>query len=152
MAEQSNNNEVLRTIKRLGDDLLSELIAEVERQNLIASRTLLNSLNYRVVEAIKFVQYKLEMRGTSYVEAAFNGRKSGKQPPLSVIKQYCVYKGIPKSAAWGIAVHIGRYGVKPKNVIANVLKSSAIDKFKVNINEAYKKQIKEQIQQIINQK
>jgi hypothetical protein len=149
MAEQSNNNEVLRTIKQLGDELLATLITEIEQQDLIASQKLINSLNYRVIEAIKFVQYKLEVRAVDYSKFAFDGRKPGKQPPLRAIQEWCTFKGFPKSMAFPIAQGIGKYGVPAKNVIGHVANGRAVNNFKTNIKEAYRKQIQEQIKLII---
>ena len=41
------------------------------------------------------------------------GRKPGKQPPISKIRQWLSIKGIPQKAAFPIAKKIGRYGIKP---------------------------------------
>jgi len=152
MAEESNNNEVYRTMLKLGDKLLAQLIAEIQSQKLIASNTLINSLNYRVIEAVKFVEYKLQVRGIDYALPAFNGRRPGKMPPLANIKSWCRFKGIPESRAYPIARNIGRFGIPNKNVLRNVLKSNVIKEFEANLKEAYSTQLENEIRKIIREK
>lgn len=45
-----------------------------------------------------------------HAEYADEGRDPGKLPPIAEIEAWCVLRGFPKEAAWGIAVNIAKFG------------------------------------------
>ena len=116
-----------------------------------ASGKLLNSIRYKLIEGKDTISiaYLLE----DYWRYVDEGRKPGKQPPLSVIKKWTQLKGIPESAAYPIARKIGKVGIKPtwfftkavtkneKKFLYEVEKTMAKDMAN-NLRKILKKQLK----------
>lgn len=126
----------------VGEQTIIDIIAKLNRMDAVASKRLINSLNYRVVEALDNLLLVLEAE--EYINVIDKGRRPGKMPPLSAILQWVRYKGIPTQAAYPIAKNIGKFGVKPRPFLNEIIENNrrqGIDLFE----EALRKDVEEAI-------
>ena len=106
----------------VGEQTIVDIIARLKKLDAVASKRLINSLNYRVVEALDTLLLVIEAE--EYINVIDSGRKAGKMPPLSAILQWTRYKGIPKEAAYPIAKNIGKFGIKPRPFLREIIEEN----------------------------
>jgi hypothetical protein len=91
----------------------------------------------------------LQIFGDESLSTIMKGRKPGKQPPLEVIKDWISVRGlpIPENEAFGIARHIGRFGIKPLDLLADktLLLHNLTTDVEKSIVKAAKEMIKAQV-------
>jgi hypothetical protein len=104
-------------MQRLGKDLVFEIVTQLKDKNKVASKKLIESVSYEYREDIS----TLIIWAEDYFKFVELGRKPGKQPPLSKIKQWCTYRSISESAAYPIAKKIGMFGIPPEPTLEEVL-------------------------------
>jgi hypothetical protein len=113
------NNIIYDTLSFYGEDMILRMQEELVQNGSLASGMLYNSLSYEVREIAN--EIILSFNAEDYAKYVENGRKPGKFPPIDKIKQWTVYKGIPKEAAWPIAVNIFKFGIEPRPFIKPVI-------------------------------
>lgn len=112
----------------VGRDLVDEIKNQLEKKGKDASGDLISSIHYQLVE--KSDSIEVEILSLDYLKYVDQGRKPGKQPPVSKIVPWVQHKGIRMStkqgnimtveqAAFIIARSIGEKGIKPTNIIKN---------------------------------
>lgn len=111
MSYQSRIDELLN---KYGEELTAEMRTRLQGHDKVASGTLLNSIGYEVKETAPGVS-ELAIFMADYGIYVDKGRKPGKMPPVSKIREWCKVKGIPEKAAFPIARNIGRFGIAPTN-------------------------------------
>jgi len=110
------NSNLTRKIKLYG----TETIAKIKKEllNSRSSGRLLNSLNYEVKSIVEGIS--MDINAEDYFQYVDEGRSPGKMPNVNSIKSWCRIKGIPQSAAFPIAKNIGKFGIKPANLLADI--------------------------------
>lgn len=112
----SLNKRILDFLNQRGLDITSEIKDVLQKNQVIASGDLYNSVNFRVNKVGE--DYKLVITYLDYGEFVLKGRRAGsKPPPIQPIQKWCKIKGIPIEAAYPIAKEIGRRGIKPLNFL-----------------------------------
>ena len=112
----------------VGRDLVDEIKNQLEQKGKDASGDLISSIHYQLVE--KSDSIEVEILSLDYLKYVDQGRKPGKQPPVSKIVPWIQHKGIRMSsksgkimtveqAAFVIARSIGKKGIGPTNVVKN---------------------------------
>ena len=115
----------------LGEAYVKELYIQLSSLDKKASGKLLRSLDYKVLEVLGKVVLKLEAEG--YLKYVNDGRRPGKQPPVSPIKKWIKQKGLKGRDAGGrfikddsfaflVARSIGKKGIRPTGVIEKTIK------------------------------
>lgn len=115
-----NNLISKQKLKEFGKDYVKILWRELRRDGKSATGSLLNSLDYRIVEDAKSI--KIEILANDYLTWVDKGRKPGKYPPIKAISNWAKVKGISQDAVFPIARKIFKFGIKPTNVIQRVVK------------------------------
>ena len=116
-----------------GDEYISEMGAILIKEDKIASRKLLESIDTRILKTGFGTSYTLKIVAEHYLKYVDEGRKAGgKAPPIAPIKEWAKLKGLPEGLAFPIAKNIGKNGIKPTNVISRALK-------KVETNVAFRR-------------
>lgn len=115
-----NNLISKQKLKEFGKDYVKILWRELNREGKKATGSLLNSLDYRIVEDAKAI--KIEILANNYLTWVDKGRKPGKYPPIKAISNWVKVKGISQDAVFPIARKIFKFGIKPTNVIQRVVK------------------------------
>ncbi len=95
-------------LDKIGKEIVSEMKNRLRSDGSVASGHLEKSIKYSVTDTKDSVELDFTM--AEYGEYVDQGRRPGKQPPISKIKQWCRIKGIPETAAYPIARKIGRFG------------------------------------------
>lgn len=101
-------------LDKYGAELTSEMRTRLQGHQKEATGTLLNSIGYEVRESAPGVS-ELAIFMADYGIYVDKGRKPGKMPPVSAIREWCKVKGIPEKAAFPIARNIGRFGIPATN-------------------------------------
>jgi len=131
------SDELEKVLNEIGKDLVKELSLQLMRADKRASGNLIDSLDYKVVEAVD--GFFLEIIAADYLKYVDQGRRPGKQPPTKAIRKWIDDRKIlprdkktgrfikKESAAFLMARSIGKKGIKPTNVIKksvdNIFKS-----------------------------
>lgn len=144
------DNKIKDGLKVFGQDFVLSLAEVLRKADKRASGKLIASLNYDLLTLVKDVNYQIEINGLDYFEQVNLGRKPGKQPPLSKIRQWTKLKGIDQRAAYPIARKIGKFGIAPTNALNEAinqidfgkLESDLNNKFIVTIQNELNKEIK----------
>jgi hypothetical protein len=139
MAEDFEN-----VVKKIGKEIVADIMLRLKTGGKVASKTLINSVSYQYKEDI----HVLEIYAESYFRFIEDGRKSGKQPPLSKIKTWCTYKGLPQSAAFPIARKIGLFGIPPKPILSELLEARGID-YQKRLEEGWYFEVKQTVDDFI---
>lgn len=148
MLEFKNVKSVLNDF---GKFLVEEYQDNLILEDAIASKTLYNSLQYKVENGNNSFEVKLSLEDYwKYIE---NGRKPGKWPPISAIKRWIEIKPVlPRPMANGKLPtnerKIGLEGIKPRPI----LQKSIDDVFEVMrefLEEALAKDIQEEFELIL---
>jgi hypothetical protein len=126
-----------KMLKKLGDDLVEEMIKEISAKGKIASKQLINSFRVpEVTENTLRIYNEAFSKGyqgqTEYYSGNVDlGRRPGKRPPISNIMRWLKAKGISgrdaktgkfikrRDAAFAISRKIGDYGYQGINYVQN---------------------------------
>jgi hypothetical protein len=81
----------------------------------VATRQLINTLDYRLRETATGIQFQLMAQ--DYLEYVDKGRPSGKYPPIAPLLRWARVKGLPQGVAYGAQKNIFKFGIKPTNVL-----------------------------------
>lgn len=140
----------------IGEDLVKEIKKGLIESGKVATGKLVRSIDYRliVLESQRLVrELKIEVLGEDYLRFADEGRKPGRQPPISVIENWIKVKNIKgrdkkgrfikrKSLAFAIARSIGKVGSPAKKGV-RVPAPNVVDKSTKIVLDRYKKQLTE---------
>lgn len=131
-------------VNKFGEDVIKEMQNDLRKNKSTATSQLLNSLNYNAKVDIEriIIQFNSEDYGL-YVN---EGRKEGKYPNLSKLKQWCKVKGIEDKAVFPIAYKIYKFGIKPKPFLFRGLNKLKQD-FMVELIKVYADEMILQIKQ-----
>lgn len=139
-----------KAIDKYGKDVVVNLIAKLKQMDANSSGRLINSLSYQLKEGVE--QLQIELIGEDYFNNIEMGRRPGSVPPLAAITKWAQLKGIPRSAAFAIAKHIGKFGIKPRPMLAEIIKKTERQN-EINIENALEKDVEKYIDNnIINNK
>lgn len=140
--------ELEKAVEKFGLDTVSAIGAALRAVGANNTGQLINSLRAELQDTGKGLE--LLIKGNGYFNVIENGRKPGsKQPPLSAIIEWTKSKGIPESAAFPIAKNIGKFGIKPRPVLKQVVESNEFKKNYQLIAEAYAKDVAKEISNIL---
>lgn len=132
-------------INNLGVEIVDVIISVLQSKNKIASGRLIKSIRYEYMADIESI--KLLIYSEDYLTYIDRGRKPGKYVPISALKEWAKYKGIPEKAVWAINKNIFKFGIKPLNFIYDIKQRySKRDKFGV-VTREYTKIISEYLTQ-----
>ena len=77
-----------------GDVIITQLKANIQRDKLVASSRLLQSVRFNDIKILGS-KYSLEIVMENYWQYADQGRAGGKMPPIEPIMKWIAQKGIP---------------------------------------------------------
>lgn len=106
-------------IKKLGVDMVNEIISVLERKDKVASRKLLNSIKHEY--RIDIDNIELLIKSEDYIKYLESGRRPGKYVPLSALKEWVKFKGIPEKAIYPINHKIFKFGIKPVQILKPIV-------------------------------
>jgi hypothetical protein len=130
-----------------GKDYVKILVAQLKGNRpypKVASGSLVNSINYRLVETANYVQ--VQLLANDYLKYVDEGRRPGTYPPIQAIKRWVAIKGFKPEAAWAIRQNIYKFGIKPTNVIKKTLRTIEISR---NNNRKYEERMVDNIVRIL---
>lgn len=140
--------ETRKVLEQYGTETLDSMRDILLSAGKDASGTLINSLRYTIT--YNGTDLDLEFEMVDYGIFVDQGRKPGKQPPLSAIKPWLAIRGIPEKYAFPIARNIGKRGIK-----ATPFFQSTVDKTEATLAEelatAYALDIDNYLQKQFNQ-
>ena len=139
--------ELDKAVKQFGIETISSIAIALKSVGANNTGQLINSLRYELKETAEGIE--MLIIANDYFKYVEDGRKPGKMPPLNEILKWVNNKGLPSSAAFPIAKKIGKFGIKPRPVLRQIVESN---KFKDSYNklaEAYAKDIAKEINNII---
>lgn len=148
MADEFDNKFLWSALNNVGDELVKELTKQLITHDKVATRDLVNSLDYDIIEQAE--KLSLVLKADYYLKYVDEGRKKGNPPPSKEIEKWVKVKGIsfknskgvkykPTQTAFVISRSIGNKGIKATNVI-----NSSINNVLSNLDvlsEAYKQDI-----------
>lgn len=126
-----NLDNTEKAINLYGKELIANLIFKLKSMNAYSSGKLVNSLSYKLVDTVEGISGQLE--GEDYFNNIEFGRRPGKMPKLSDIERWCAIKGIPRTAAFQIAQHIGKFGIKPRPMLDEIIRKTSKEDEKVEL-------------------
>ena len=109
-------------IKQYGVKAISEIIAKLKKYNKSASGRLINSLTYSIVDTVEGIL--AQIKGEDYFEYIESGRKPGRIPPITPLLKWVRLKGLPEASAYAIAKKIGKFGIKPRPILSEVIEEN----------------------------
>lgn len=109
-----------KMLNEFGKDYVKILIRLLKKEGKVASGALINSIDYRLVETAKLIQYQLI--SNDYLTYVDQGRKPGSYPPMRAIADWVRIKGISKDAIFPIARSIFKFGIEPTNVLSKTIR------------------------------
>lgn len=140
--------ETRRVLETYGEETLQSMRNILSNANKIASGNLISSLSYQITYNGSNLDIEFQM--PEYGEFVDKGRKAGKQPPISNIKQWLATRGIPQQAAFPIARKIGREGIKATpffETSINAGQDKLISDLEVAFTKDYEKYLEKQIKE-----
>lgn len=109
-------------LEKIGEEYIAALIRRLVSLDKVATGTLIDSLDYDVVETADKVI--LEIISVDYLQWVDKGRLPGSMPPVDAIERWVRVKGITaydgksdRQLAWAIAKKIERDGIPATNVM-----------------------------------
>ena len=126
-------------------DTIAGMVRTIKNKNKVATGNLIRSFGYKVVTTLKDISVEIDF--DDYGEFVDEGRKPGKQPPVSAIAKWCQVKGIPTSAAFPIAKAIGKKGIK--GIHFTKFYNKNVKKLSKKLGENFDDFIVEEIEKII---
>jgi hypothetical protein len=108
-----------KMLNEFGKDYVKILIRLLKKERKVASGALINSIDYRLVETAKLIQYQL--LSNDYLTYVDQGRRPGSYPNMRAIADWVRIKGISKDAIFPIARSIFKFGIEPTNVLSKTI-------------------------------
>lgn len=155
-------------LAKYGEVYINALKDELERGNKNATNSLSQSIRFDV--KVFGLKYTLQLIADEHYQYVESGRKpNSKQPPVEPILKWIKSRGITikqkngkkitrksnpnidkqyKTLAFLMARKIGKKGIKPFPFIENAISDSMIDRFKVEVRDAVKRDIEIQVKEI----
>ena len=142
-------DELNKAVIKFGADTVSSIATALKRVGADNSGKLINSLRTE----LKTTAESLDMliKGAGYFDNIEKGRLPGEQPPLSAIIEWTRSKGLPDAAAFPIAKNIGKFGIKPRPVLKEIINSNKFKEGKKLLGHAYAKDVVKEINNIIKE-
>jgi len=141
--------ELEKAVNKFGIDTVVAIGAALKSVGADNTGQLINSLRTELKDTGDGIA--MMIKGDEYFQNIEEGRLPGKQPPLSDIVKWAKSKGLPEGAAFPIAKNIGKFGIKPKPVLQEIIKSNEFTKNYKLISKAYAKDIAKEISSIIKE-
>jgi len=136
-------------VKKFGMETVAAIAVALKSVGADNTGRLINSLRSELKDTAEGLEMMIKTQG--YFNVIEKGRLPGKMPPLSDIVQWVKSKGLPEAAAFPIAKNIGRYGIKPRPVLQQIINSNLFkDNYKL-IGQAYAKDIVKEINNTIKE-
>ena len=167
MADEIEHNFLWSALTNVGDELVKELTKQLISHDKVATRNLVNSLDFDVIEQAE--KLSLVLKADYYLTYVDEGRKKGNPPPTKDIEKWIKVKGISfnrvraskgnknkgiknyklsnEKAAFMVARSIGKKGIKATNVINTSINNvlSNLDA----LSEAYKQDVLRSLSNIL---
>ena len=141
--------ELEKAVNKFGIDTVSAIGAALKSVGANNTGQLINSLRSELKDTGDGIA--MMIKGADYFNVVENGRLPGKQPPLIDMVKLAKSIGLPEAAAFPIAKNIGKFGIKPRPVLQEIIKSNEFTKNYKLIGEAYAKDIAKEISSIIKE-
>jgi len=141
--------ELEKAVNKFGMNTVSAIGAALKSVGADNTGRLIRSLRTDLKDTAEGL--KMLIAADEYFQNIEEGRLPGKQPPLSDIVKWAKSKGLPEAAAFPIAKNIGKFGIKPKPVLQEIIKSNEFTKNYKLIGEAYAKDMAKEISSIIKE-
>lgn len=136
-------------VKQFGMETVNSLTRALRGVGADNSGQLINSIRAELKDTAKGLE--MLINGKGYFSVVDKGRLPGKMPPLSEILEWTKSKGLPDAAAFPIAKNIGKFGIKPRPVLQQVINSNDFKKNYKLIGEAFAKDVTTEINEIIQE-
>ena len=154
-----NNMEfknVVQFLNDFGKELADKYQRKLVNDDAVSSGKLLNSIKY--IFKKNNTSYEISMEMAEYWKYVENGRKSGKFPPISAIREWVKIKPvIPRpyngklptenQLAFLIARSIANKGIRPKPIFNDTL-DDAMNDFENGLEDAFTKDIENEMDKI----
>ena len=123
---------------KYGQDVIREMISigELEGSNFA------NNLKAEVKDDLSLV-----ISYPEYGQYINDGRKAGKMPPVASLKDWMDRKGIPETAAYGIAKTIAINGIKARPFLSAL--DNSIDKYVEDVAQAYANNVADEAAELL---
>lgn len=135
-------------LEKFGKDYVKILTKYLIKYKKRASGNLIKSLDYRI--QIIANDSNIALLSDDYLENVDKGRKRGTYPNIKDISKWAKIKGIPESAVFPIAKSIFKFGIKPTNIIQQLIKEVESSKEVNKYEEVFAKNIEDRITEIID--
>lgn len=145
------NENIKNILSTYGQKIVTDIALQLRLQRSVASGKLIQSLAFNVTDVIGEISLIIE--GDETFKFIDKGRKpNSRMPNISKLQKWVLLKGIQKKAVYPIAKSIAKKGIQPKNTLRQVLGKNPTESLSGELINEWRKDIEEQIQQIINQK
>lgn len=140
-----------KALEKFGKYLVTESRKNLTRKNKNVKGKLYESLSYQVKESANSFEFDFLME--DYGEWVDKGRKAGKNPPFSAIREWVENRKIQfrsnkgrfqtyDQTAWAVVKKIGRDGIEPSNFYTRPF-NLGFDRLPNEIAEAYALDVEE---------
>ena len=147
---------VIQFLNDFGKELADKNKRNLVNDDAVASGKLLNSIRY--IFNKNNTSFEISMEMAEYWKYVENGRKSGKFPPISAIREWVnVKRVIPRpyngklptenQLAFLIARSISKNGIRPKPIFNDTL-DDAMNDFENGLEDAFTKDIENEMDKI----
>jgi len=139
-------NTIEQDLNAIGQIMVQEARKGLIEKKRVASKTLINSIDYDVKKEGDNWQFHLLINppADKYAQYTEIGRPPGKQPPLDAIRRWTQYKGIDAKWAYPIARKIGQRGYEGKPVFGPLLQ-----RFEPIMSKSLEEEISKEIERFI---
>jgi hypothetical protein len=141
--------ELNNAVNKFGIETVTALATALRSVGADNTGRLINSLRTELRDTGEGLE--MMIIGNGYFDIVDKGRLPGKQPPLADIVAWTKSKGLPESLAFPIAKNIGKFGIKPRPVLKQVVESNEFKKNFKLIGEAYARDVTQEINNIIKE-
>lgn len=141
MAEDNSNKIAIKGFNKYSKEFIGAIAGELIKRDKKATGKLIDSLNWEIKDFISSI--KIDFLYEDYGQWVELGRKPGKFPPVSKIRDWCKVRGIDEKAAWPISYKIFKLGIKPTPFVSDIIKDKNVDE---NIAIMAEKYFGEQLQ------
>lgn len=147
---------VIQFLNDFGKELADKNKRNLVNDDAVASGKLLNSIRY--IFNKNNTSFEISMEMAEYWKYVENGRKSGKFPPISAIREWVnVKRVIPRpyngklptenQLAFLIARSISKKGIRPKPIFNDTL-DDAMNDFENGLEDAFTKDVENEMDKI----
>lgn len=133
---------------KYGSQVVAEMRTRLKNQGKIATGKLYDSLGFKILQNADKIE--LSFTSVNYMKYVDKGRRPGKFPPIKKIRQWCIVKGIPTSAAYPIARKISQVGIRPTNFFS-ISTKRRMSQFTKNFEAAYKMDVESAMSEVIRE-